>query len=34
MGSGLDIVVWVGAMNLMTLCAVVLAITRRGGDGS
>jgi len=34
MGVGLDIVLWIGAMNLMTLCAVALAITKRGGDGS
>jgi hypothetical protein len=33
MGIGADFVLWIGAMNLVTLCAVVLAITRRSGDG-
>jgi hypothetical protein len=31
MGIGADLVLWLGAMNLVTLCAVVLAITRRSG---
>ena len=29
MGIGTDFVLWIGAMNLVTLCAVVLAVRRR-----
>jgi hypothetical protein len=32
MNIGTDFVLWIGAMNLVTLCAVVLAV-RRGGFG-
>ena len=32
MGIGTDFVLWIGAMNLVTLCAVVLAV-RGGGFG-
>jgi hypothetical protein len=32
MSIGTDFVLWIGAMNLVTLCAVVLAV-RRGGFG-
>ena len=28
-----DIGLWIGAMNLMVFCAVILAIGRRSGDG-
>jgi hypothetical protein len=28
-----DFILSIGAMNLVTFCAVVLAVTRRSGDG-
>jgi hypothetical protein len=32
MGISADFALWIGAMNLVTFCAVVLAITQRSGD--
>jgi hypothetical protein len=33
MALAADFMLWIGAMNLVTFCAVVLAITRHSGDG-
>jgi len=34
MGVGIDLVLEIGVLNLMALCAVVLAISKGSGDGS
>jgi hypothetical protein len=32
MGMATDLILWIGAMNLVTFCAVILAVTKHSGD--